>query len=145
MIAKLVLAELIAPEKIKQLLNDFTEWAYARPDIQAVALVGSYARNAATATSDVDLVVIANNPELYLNDQSWLERFGEIHQQQGEDYGLVTSIRVWYSDGREVEYGITSERWAAMPLDEGTRQVISDGMRILFERGDLLSRHQTGN
>jgi predicted nucleotidyltransferase len=140
MIANFVLAELAATEKVKQFLNDFAEWAYTQPDIQAVALVGSYARNAATATSDVDLVVVAHDPEPYLHDQAWLERFGEIRQQQVEDYGLLTSIRAWYSDGREVEYGITSEQWAAAPLDEGTRQVISDGIRILFERGEILSR-----
>ena len=53
----------------------------------------------------------------------------------------MTSIRVWYSDGLEVEYGITDERWTAVPLDEGSRQVIADGMQVLFERGTVLSRH----
>jgi hypothetical protein len=32
-------------------------------------------------------------------------------------------------------------RWAAVPLDEGSRQVIADGMQVLFERGTVLSRH----
>ena len=62
--------------------------------------------------------------------------------QQAEDYGLITSIRVWYIDGREIEYGITDERWAAIPLDEGSRRVISDGMQVLFEQNHILSRHQ---
>ncbi|MGA8620991.1 MAG: hypothetical protein WB660_21000 [Candidatus Sulfotelmatobacter sp.] len=55
-------------------------------------------------------------------------------------YGRVTSLRVWYSRGYEVEYGLTDESWIAFPLDQGTKQVISDGIRILFERESLLSR-----
>jgi len=105
-------------------------------------LEGSYARDAATETSDVDLVIIANHPEKYLEDTEWLWRFGTVRRQQVEDYGLLASIRVWYSDGLEVEYGLTGPRWAARPLDAGTRRVMADGMQILFERGGLLSQHQ---
>jgi len=129
-------------DSVNRYLNEFAGWADAQPDIQAVALVGSYARNAATKTSDIDLVIIANQPETYLQDVAWTRRFGQVRRQQVEDYGKVTSIRVWYTDGREVEYGITNESWAALPLDEGTHRVISDGMRVLFEREPILSRHQ---
>jgi hypothetical protein len=38
-------------------------------------------------------------------------------------------------------YGMTTPDWAAIPLDEGTREVILGGTIVLFERGDLLSRH----
>jgi hypothetical protein len=58
---------------------------------------------------------------------------------QSEAYEVLTSIRVWYKDGREVEFGITGEKWAALPLNEGTKQVIIGGMRVLFERGKTLS------
>ena len=129
-------------DSVNRYLDEFAGWAYAQPDIQAVALVGSYARNAATETSDIDLVIIASQPETYLQDVAWTRRFGQVRRQQVEDYGKVTSIRVWYTDGREVEYGITDEGWAALPLDEGTHRVISDGMRVLFEREPILSRHQ---
>jgi hypothetical protein len=66
-----------------------------------------------------------------------------IEKQQIEHYGLVTSIRVWYVDILEIEYGITDERWVSLPLDEGTRQVMADGIRILFERGNILSQHES--
>lgn len=130
-------------DKIDQFLNDVTNWASAQSDILALALIGSYARDAATETSDVDLVLISSNPERYLQDSDWVQRFGIVEKQQVEDYGLLISIRVWYADGREVEYGITDERWAAIPLDEGSRRIISDGMRVLFEQNHILSRHLT--
>ena len=129
-------------DEVEAFLRNFVTWASSRPDIQGVALVGSYARNAATESSDVDLVILVRRPELYLQDQNWIRLFGEVSRQQIEEYGALTSIRVWYSDGREIEYGVTSEHWADIPLDPGTQRVISDGMRVLFERGPVLSQHQ---
>ena len=128
-------------QTVETFLHDFTAWAKTQPDIQAVALVGSYARGVAKPTSDVDLVILAHKPGRLLYDRDWIALFGEVDRQQTEDYGKVTSIRAWYADGREVEYGITDETWAAAPLDDGTRRVIADGMRVLFERGPLLSPH----
>ena len=132
-------------ERVTRFLNEFVEWALTQPDLRAAALVGSYARNAAIETSDVDLVLLARRPEIFLRDTHWAQRFGTVERQHLEDYGLVTSIRVWYTGGLEVEYGLTDEAWAATPLDEGTRRVISDGMQILFEREPLLSPHQPGS
>jgi hypothetical protein len=36
-----------------------------------------------------------------------IERFGAIAKHQTEDYGKLISVRVWYQNGQEVEYGIT--------------------------------------
>ena len=130
-------------KEVNKFLNEVTQWAFARTDIQALALVGSYARNAARETSDIDLVLIALKRDRYLHNLDWIKRFGNVEKYQIEDYGLLTSVRVWYVDGLEIEYGLTGEIWAAEPLDDGTRRVIEDGMQILFERSDLLSRHQT--
>ncbi len=126
---------------IRDFINIFVEWASAQPDVQAIALVGSYARGAARVDSDVDLVILTDQPQKYLEDTTWPARLGVIEKYQSEDYGKLVSLRVWYSDGYEVEYGITTPYWAATPLDPGTQQVINDGMILLFERGDLLSRH----
>lgn len=128
-------------EQIKDFLDAFTHWASAQSDIEAVALVGSYAREAATDTSDIDLVLVVDDPQRYLADTGWSTQFGTVAQQQIEDYGLVTSLRVWYAGGQEVEYGLTTPAWIQPPLDEGTQRVIQDGMKILFERGALLSPH----
>ena len=132
-------------DKVEAFLRDLAAWAASQPDIEAVALVGSYARNAATDASDVDLVILARDPERYLQDLGWIRNFGEVARQQIEAYGVLTSIRVWYVDGSEIEYGITNQHWADMPLDQGTRRVISDGMRVLFERRPLLSGLQSSS
>ena len=128
-------------EDIRDFLTAFISWASSQADVQGVALLGSYARAAARDDSDIDLVVLTDQPSRYLDDIQWIERFGKVEKHQTEDYGKLTSLRVWYQNGPEVEYGITTPDWASTPLDAGTLQVISDGMLVLFERGDLLSQH----
>lgn len=127
-------------QKVHQFLSEFTRWAASQPDILATALVGSYARNQATGASDVDLVIIAKAPKAYLQDTRWAQQFGTISRQQIESYGKVTSLRVWYSGSHEVEYGFTDEKWSGLPVDEGTKKVISYGMQVLSECGSILSR-----
>jgi predicted nucleotidyltransferase len=128
-------------EDIRDFLNPFITWASAQEDVQAIALVGSYARGEARDDSDIDLVILTDRPQKYLEDFKWIDRFGVVEKQQTEDYGKLISIRVWYQGGTEVEYGLTTPDWAAIPLDAGTQQVMRGGWSVLFERGDLLSQH----
>jgi predicted nucleotidyltransferase len=130
--------------KTNDFITKITEWSNTQPDIAALALVGSHARNTATESSDIDLVVITSLPDKYLKDLSWVKGFGRVDRYRIEDYGKLISVRVWYEAGPEVEYGITDPSWAALPLDDGTREVMAGGMRILFEKEKILSRHQSG-
>lgn len=124
-------------------IEDFMRWSKRRRDIRALALVGSYAREAATETSDVDLVIITDRPQFYLANTEWIRDFGRVIAQNVEDYGKLTSLRVWYESGLEIEYGFTTREWVRKPLDAGTKRVIEDGMRVLFEKETLLSPYET--
>ncbi len=123
-----------------QFLSHIATWAEQQPDISGVLLVGSHARGTARPDSDVDFVILTTNPERYVDNPSFAAHFGSIARWAIEDWGRVISVRVWYQDGLEVEYGFTQPDWAAPPLDAGTRRVIADGLRILFDRDGLLSR-----
>ena len=136
----------IRVKKLNQVIDfieDFMRWSKRRRDIRAVALVGSYAREAATMSSDVDLVIITEKPHEYLSNIEWTRVFGKAIAKEVEEYGKLTSLRVWYESGLEVEYGFTTRDWVTTPLDEGTRRVIDYGMRVLFEKEVLLSPHET--
>ena len=128
------------PEPVARFLTEFSAWASNRSDILGVALIGSYARGEATESSDVDVVIVAEQPDEYLQDRSWVRTFGTVRDIERKDYGRLTALRARYDQGLEVEYGVTDEDWAADPLDEKTREVISAGMRVLFERGDELGK-----
>jgi predicted nucleotidyltransferase len=125
---------------IDPFLVDFTEWAETQEEIAGVLLVGSHARGQAREDSDVDLVILAQRPERYLEDVSFVVQFGSVVRFEKEDYGRLTSLRVWYQGGLEVEFGLTDPGWAAIPLDPGSREVVSDGARILFDREGKLAQ-----
>lgn len=130
------------PVNVLALIDAFSRWARSQPDIEAVALVGSYARDAATEGSDVDLVILTSCVNRYLRDRSWVSVFGEATKCREEDYGRVTSVRAFYGGGLEVEYGFTTPDWAESPIDAGTLRVVTDGMKVLYDPRGIIGRMQ---
>lgn len=130
----------LADTSIGPFVDQVRQWAASRPDIVGLAVVGSYARHQARPDSDLDLILVAAQPERYVDEPGWVATFGTVRSCTVEDWGLVTSLRVYYQDRPEVEYGLTSLAWVQLPLDEGTAQVIADGMLILLDRGGGLGR-----
>lgn len=125
---------------VSRFLEQFVSWAADRADVHAVGLAGSWARGTATPDSDVDLVVIVEDVPSLLNEDDWLTQFGDVASTVNEDWGLVQSKRAHYVDGLEVEIGLTTLRWAAVPLDPGTSQVVTDGFDVLYDPEGLLRR-----
>jgi predicted nucleotidyltransferase len=124
--------------QIDDFLLRVKQWAEKQIDIHGVLLVGSYARGAARPDSDVDLVILTDCPERYIDTIAFAGGFGSVLRWLKEDWGQVASLRVWYEDGLEVEYGIAFLDWAVQPLDSGTLRVVSDGVQILFDRNGSL-------
>jgi Streptomycin adenylyltransferase len=125
---------------VSDFLDRVTDWAAHQPTITAVALVGSHARGEARPDSDIDIVLLCTEPKAFLADTSWIHHFGAVETCHTEYWGLVTSLRVYYTEGLEVEFGMTTLAWAALPVDPGTKHVVSHGMGILWDREGLLGR-----
>lgn len=125
--------------RVDSFLFEYKRWAATEARIQAVALIGSHARHTATPESNVDLIVMVSPPNIYLRHVQWTSLFGDVAREHLEDCGNRTSLRVWYSDGLEVEFGFVDETWVARPLDEDTLRIVSGGMKVMFERKPLLS------
>jgi len=109
-------------------------WASRRRDLIGVEIVGSHARGEAKEGSDIDVVLVAEDPALYLDRHDWMNDFGAVKSVAREDYGIVQSLRAIYDSGDEVEWGVTSERWCTVPPDAGTAKVIKGGMRVVYDR-----------
>jgi hypothetical protein len=123
----------------EQAIQAITRWAEARPDVEAVALVGSWARGTARPNSDVDVVILCADPSVYLAHDSWMADFGAIDQVIAEDWGAVGAWRVSFQDGLEVEFGFTTPAWARTdPVDRGTRRVARGGLKTLVDKHGLL-------
>ncbi len=127
---------------VPALLDALRAWVPRRPDILAAALVGSYARSAATDESDVDLMLLTDASAAYAVDTEWAAGFGEVRTAQVETWGSLTTLRVWYRNDLEVEFNFAPATWAAVPVDAGTARVVADGMQILWDPHDLLQAVQ---
>lgn len=119
-------------------MKAFMSWATAQPDIEGVALAGSYARGTATENSDVDLMILTLERARYLENEDWLSLFGKIERSTDQRWGDVKTIRATYKTGLEVEYNFATPSWAAVPVDAGTRRVLNDGMKILYDPTGIL-------
>lgn len=125
------------------LLAAITQWASHQPDIQAVAVVGSWARDAARMDSDLDVVVLTALKDLYLVDSSWIvHATGEpaplVHSQ---DWGPVTERRVRLTSGFEIEFGFATPTWAGIdPVDDDTAKLVAAGMRVLHDPAGRLTK-----
>ncbi|MDV4150730.1 nucleotidyltransferase domain-containing protein [Clostridium sp. AL.422] len=113
------------------------EWAINEPFVEAIILVGSYARGTQKVDSDIDLVILTSNKQYYIDNTQILSAFGLIDRSNIEFYGECTSIRIWYNSGLEVEFGMVPLTWIHLPLDYGTERTLSDGYRILVDKKNM--------
>ena len=67
--------------------------------MEGAILVGSHSRDEAPQDSDIDLVLLCTEYESYLEDVSWINDFGKPVSVRLEDYGKLTSVRVFYEEG----------------------------------------------
>lgn len=121
------------------MIDAVTRWAARQPDVVTLALVGSYAYARPRMASDVDLVLLTDAPGRHTRGLDWLlpadPRARLIRTRQ---WGPVTERRARLPSGLQVELGVAPPRWAALPLDPGTRAVLHHGCRILYDPDGLL-------
>lgn len=116
------------------LIRAVSSWAKRDDRVLAAAVCGSHARGDAGSGSDIDICIVSSLPESLLKDLSWLRLLGQSPSMVGstEDYGLVTSLRVFYGK-TDVELAIAGQVWMDLPIDHETARVMSDGLRILYD------------
>lgn len=122
---------LVRAEKFLEML---CSWVETREDVRALVVVGSFARREARPDSDLDIVLLARDPDVYLADTTWVQALGESAVLGLENYGKVTSVRALIGDGLDVELGIASADWASEPYDPGTEDVARGGIEVLLDR-----------
>jgi hypothetical protein len=82
-------------------------------------------------------MLLTRQAERYLADPSWAVIFGAIAKQAREEWGAVSTLRVFYESGLEVEFNFADPTWLAEPLDSGTHQVLSVGFKVLANPSGL--------
>lgn len=126
-------------EKAELLLKHFKEWSEQQEYIKGVAVVGSFARGDFHSNSDVDLTIISTNKDLTLERIKKDFNFDTVESSKVEVWGILTSLRNFYSNGFEVEYGVVSDQWVKEPLDAGTKNVVKNGFMVVVEKEAIFS------
>jgi predicted nucleotidyltransferase len=124
--------------EIEDVIERVRCWAVDRPDVLGLLLVGSCARRAARSDSDVDLVLLTEEITRYA-DGAWVDELNLGRLTRLRPWGPVIERRFVTSTGLEVEINVGPADWASVaPVDPGTRQVVTDGARILHDPEDAL-------
>ena len=133
-------------KQVQEVICSITEWAMRKPAVRGVLLVGSQARGQARPDSDVDLVLLVNDPKNFRSNANWLT---EIDWTRGgacpvahrdASYGVAWSRHARLDNGLEVEFTFAPISWAdTNRIDAGTRRVVKDGCRILYDPDAMLS------
>jgi predicted nucleotidyltransferase len=121
----------------RAVIDDVGHWAVGESHVLAVALVGSYARSAERMGSDVDILILSDEPDR-LADAGWFQTLRpRARLIRLMEWGPVRERRLRLRSGLQVELNFAPPSWAAVPLDSGTRRVLRDGHRILYDTGVL--------
>jgi len=88
----------------------------------------------------VDLVLLADQPGAYLSDEAWIDELGASSVVRTRSWGALTERRLALPSELEIDVGVAAVSWAATaPVDAGTRQVVTDGIRVVFDLDGVLA------
>ncbi len=131
-------------EKLDQILNLVVEFAHSRDDVLAVGLCGSWARGDAGLESDIDLSIIVED-KMKFKSTGWVEEFpffkiqDSLKSFRDEIYRVTWSRHAILGSGIEIEFGFAHTSWTDIDnLDEGTKKVVSDGYKIIYDPKQIL-------
>ncbi|HEY3251663.1 MAG TPA: nucleotidyltransferase domain-containing protein [Ignavibacteria bacterium] len=126
--------------KIENFLGNVKAWGIEEKNIISILLVGSYANGSAKENSDIDIIILTPNPDGYLQNRSWLDKFGKTDRIIYEEWGLVRTVRAFYRNGFEAEFNFSTEEWAKTnPVDTGTKKVMAGGYKIIIDKTGIIS------
>ena len=104
-----------------------------------MALAGSWARGEPHSGSDVDLVVLTDDPAAYVESDAWTPDFGgELVATRR--WGVLVERRLRAPDGLAIDVGFVEPSWASTdPLDPGTARVAAGGLEPVYDPQGLLA------
>jgi len=120
------------------------DWARSQDDVKVALVVGSQARPEMPADrwSDLDVVLVVDDPETYAHDARWVEQFGNpVLTFLEETVAGQRERRVLYEAGEDVDFPL----FPVTVLDQleasaDADQLLSRGYRLLVDRIGLAER-----
>ena len=121
------------------------DWARERADVRAAVVVGSQARRETPADrwSDLDVILIVDDPEPYAADAAWVEEFGRpaLTFLEETPVGGQRERRVLYETGEDVDLPLFPlSALELLEASENAAQVLARGYRVLVDEIGLETR-----
>ena len=133
-------------DKLDEILNLMLEFAKDYSEVLAFGLCGSWARGTAKSDSDIDLSILVKD-KLRFKKTDWIKELElekinkKVEYFQDNVYGQVWSRHVFLNNKTEIEFSFADKSWADTEnLDEGTRKVVSDGFKIIYDPQLILKK-----
>jgi aminoglycoside 6-adenylyltransferase len=127
----------------EQWIRRFSDWAISRADVRAVVLVGSNSRrdHPADEWSDIDILLIASNPQSYLDSTAWLASFGKplFNIVERTTTGEIWVRRVLYESGLDVDFIVLTpqavrQNYPGLP---DVIEILQRGRQVLIDKDEL--------
>lgn len=135
----------VSGSTVDELIDRFRAWAERAPDVQALAIVGSRARaqDPADEWSDVDVVIVADDPARYLANSEWLADIGRCRLTfvQESPFAGLYERRAHFDGGTVFDLVVIAPDVMGLAADlPATADLISRGWRALVDKQGLAAR-----
>lgn len=124
--------------EVERILARVATWAGDQTHVRAIAVVGSWARRAASMASDLDLVIIGDHPTQFVDHEGWWSFVEDASLIRTQAWGSVTERRLRLPSGLELDIAVAPVAWACIPVDAGTRRVLAHGATRLYDPAGIL-------
>jgi len=121
------------------------DWAGERSDVRAAVVVGSHARRETPADrwSDLDVILLVDDPQPYAEDARWVEEFGVpvLTFLEPTAMGEQRERRVLYETGEDVDFPlIPVAALERLEASDNATALLRRGYRVLVDEIDLEPR-----
>ncbi|MBN1680697.1 MAG: aminoglycoside 6-adenylyltransferase [Anaerolineae bacterium] len=136
------------PATYDSLLERFITWAETEPTIQGAVIVGSRARRERPADqwSDLDLVIFATDPQMFISTTAWLDHIGPfwlsfLEKTMG---GATLERRVLFEGMLDVDFVFEPvEMIAKLTSETDTLDIVQRGVRVVVDKNGALTHTLT--
>ena len=122
--------------EFNSIVNNLIEYGERSDNIHAMIIIGSYARQERFADkySDIDLILVVDNPEYFIESDDWLTDIGQFHISFIED--TITGgkeRRILFYNAFDVDL-IPILKDASIDLIEKAKPILEQGYRVVLDK-----------
>lgn len=133
-------------QTMNELIEALARWAASRDDLRAAVILGSRARTVQPADewADLDVLIVANDPQPYLDSGAWLDALGRVRMTFLEltAVGGLVERRVLFEPALDADLSFLPramlDRIAQAGLPPDVAAVFARGARLLFDKDGTL-------